>query len=264
MGDEASSAALNIWRRLAPWWDEATGEGNDFERELLMPTTERLLALQPGERVLDACCGNGKYARRFGRVGANVVAFDGSDSFIEIARRRSTPADGEISYHVIDARDDQRIRALAANGMFDAALCSMAIMDIADITPLLRAIRAVLKPAGRFVFSIAHPCFNSSGTTMTAELVPRPDGQMEQVFGVRTTQYLEPTAELARGILNQPEPHYFFHRPLSALLSECFAAGFVVDALEEPAYAPGATGAKNAFTWKKRPQIPPAMVARLR
>src|SRR4051812_8081430 len=121
MDDHPARDPLDVWQRLAPWWDEATGEGNDFERELLFPTTERLLALRRGERLLDACCGNGKYARQFGRAGANVVAFDGSAAFIDIARRRTTADDGAVAYHVIDARDEGAIRALASDGLFNAA-----------------------------------------------------------------------------------------------------------------------------------------------
>ncbi|HSV16464.1 MAG TPA: class I SAM-dependent methyltransferase, partial [Tepidisphaeraceae bacterium] len=237
---------------------------NDFERELLMPATERLLALRPGERVLDACCGNGKYARRFGRIGANVVGFDGSEAFVDIARKRTTPEDGAIAYHVADAWDERAVRAIADDQSFDAALCSMALMDLPGIAPLLGAIRAALRPGGRFVFSVSHPCFNSNGSTMIAELINRPDGGIEQLFGVRVMKYLESTAALSNGILNQPEPNYVFHRPLGALLTACFAAGFVMDAIQEPAYPPGAGGAKNAFTWKKRPQIPPVLLVRLR
>jgi hypothetical protein len=54
-----------------------------------------------------------------------------------------------------------------------------------------------------------------------------------------------------------------FHRPLGGLLGECFGAGFVVDGMEEPAFPP-AMSAKNAFSWAKRPGIPPAIVVRLR
>jgi hypothetical protein len=34
------------------------GEGNDFIEVLIWPDTQRLLALQPDERVLDIVCGN--------------------------------------------------------------------------------------------------------------------------------------------------------------------------------------------------------------
>lgn len=253
--------ARQTWERLADWWDAAIGEGNEFQRELIMPATDRLLAIQLGDIVLDAACGNGNYARRLARAGAKVVAFDGSATFIDRARTRTARADGDIEYRVLDATDEPAMRSLGA-GRFDAAVCSMAIMDLPTITPLLGAIHHLLKPAGRFVFSVPHPCFNSVSSKMTAELVQR-DGKPEQVFGVHVSTYLRPSSGVSCGIINQPEPHYFFDRPMNVLLGECFAAGFVMDGMEEPAFSPGAS-AKNAFSWAKRPQIPPALVVRLR
>jgi hypothetical protein len=48
-------------------------------------------------------------------------------------------------------------------------------------------------------------------------------------------------------------------------LGACFSAGLVVDGLEEPAYPAGAGGKnKNAFSWAKRPEIPAAIVVRVR
>ena len=54
------------------------------------PATERMLALQPGERVLDVACGAGRFARRMAASGAQIVAFDHSERFIERARLRTT------------------------------------------------------------------------------------------------------------------------------------------------------------------------------
>src|SRR5262249_19238922 len=71
-------AALNAdtvqaWEALAPWWDDTTGEADEFHRRLVIPATDRLLALRPGERVLDVACGNGGYARHLAAQGAEVV-----------------------------------------------------------------------------------------------------------------------------------------------------------------------------------------------
>ncbi|MBA3531803.1 MAG: hypothetical protein H0T73_07790, partial [Ardenticatenales bacterium] len=53
-----------IWEQNAGYWDDYMGEGNDYHLVLIVPTTERLLAIQPGERVLEIACGNGSFARR--------------------------------------------------------------------------------------------------------------------------------------------------------------------------------------------------------
>ena len=257
---QAQVESVAVWKRIAGWWDEALGEGNDFQLTLIMPATDRLLALKPGEQVLDVACGNGNYARRIARAGARVVACDVAEDFLERARKRTSSADGEIEYHLIDATDERQLLSLGPQ-RFDAAVCSMAVMDLPTLSPLLDALRRLLRPNGRFVFSVSHPCFNSNGSRMTAELINEA-GRLEQVYGVSITRYLQPSIDRAAGILHQPEPHYTFHRPLSVLLRECFTAGFVADGFEEPAYPENSGG--NPFSWKKRPQIPPALVVRLR
>jgi SAM-dependent methyltransferase len=254
--------ALAVWERIAGFWDNHLGEGNDFQQVLIMPASDRLLAIKPGELVLDACCGNGNYARRLAQGGAKVVAFDGSASFIERAKAREAP-DSTVDYHVLDATDEQRLlTTLGDQPRFDAAVSSMALMDLPEIDPLLRVVRRILKPGGRFVFSVSHPAFNSIETTLTSDLI-QPGGKPKQIFGVKITRYATPAAYLSYGILHQPEPHWMFHRPLNVLLGACFKAGFVVDALEEPSFAMDAKD-RNAFSWAKRPEIPPAIVVRLR
>jgi SAM-dependent methyltransferase len=260
--DKSPQDPLGVWERIAGFWDDYIGEGNDFQQVLIMPTTDRLLEIKPGELVLDACCGNGNYARRLANAGAKVVAFDGSAAFIERAKAREAP-DSTVDYHVLDATDESSLlTTLGDQARFDAAVSSMALMDLAEIDPLLRVVRRILKPTGRFVFSVSHPAFNSIETTLTADLV-QPGGKPKQLFGVKVTRYATPAPYLSYGILHQPEPHWMFHRPLSVLLGACFRAGFIVDAFEEPSFELDAK-AKNAFSWAKRPEIPPAILVRLR
>ena len=251
-----------VWDRIAGFWDDQIGEGNAFQRVLIMPATDRLLGSVAGLRVLDACCGNGNYARRLAERGASVVAFDGSAVFVERAESR-TPKDAAVEYRVIDATDAAALLSLDAAGPFDAVVCSMAFMDLPALGPLLSAARRVLKSDGAFVWSVCHPCFNATTTRMTAEFFTDPDGRTRQRVGVASDVYLTPRTDLSEGMLNQPEPHPMFHRPLSLLLGECFASGFIVDAIEEPAFPPG-TPAKNTFSWAKRTEIPPVLVVRMR
>lgn len=249
-----------IWDRIGAHWDEQVGEGNVFQTELVMPATDELLRPQPGERVLDACCGNGNYARRLARRGCRVVAFDGSSILIERARERTRASDGDVGFHVADACDAPSIHALG--GEFDAAVCSFALMDLPTISPLLSAVRNGLKPGGRFVWSTGHPAFHTNEATPTARQA-QGEGAAEQTYGVEVTRYAADWPHRSRGILGQPEPHWIYHRSLSTLLAECFRAGFVVDGLLEPTFKPD-TRARSPFSWARRPDVPPAIVVRMR
>jgi SAM-dependent methyltransferase len=267
MSSSSDNDPRAIWTRIAPWWDSALGDGNEFQLQLIMPATDRLLSPRPGQRILDVACGNGNYARRLAAAGAHVTAFDVAPAFLDAARKRSSPPTSPsphppISYLLADATDEPSVLAVGGAGTFDAAVCSMALMDLPTLDPLLRALKTLLKPAAPFVFSLPHPCFNSAHSRMTAELINE-SGRLEQLYGVTITRYITPTADLSSGILNQPEPHYLYHRPLSLLVSTFAAHGFLLDALEEPTFPAGGSTGKNAFSWKSRPAIPPAIVARV-
>ena len=254
--------SLEIWNRIADFWDEKVGEGNDFQKQLVMPATDRLLDPKPGERILDACCGNGNYSRRLGRLGCDVVAFDGAAKFIDLCRERTQKSDGSISYHLADACDESAVCAIAPPASFDAAVCSFAIMDMPSIAPLFRAIKVMLKPTGRFVFSLGHPSFHTNESQMTARQ-DQGEGEPTQSFGVEVTRYASDWPHKSRGILGQPEPHWIYHRSLSTIMRDCFGSGFVVDGMEEPTFKPD-TRARSLFAWARRSEVPPAIVIRVR
>jgi 2-polyprenyl-3-methyl-5-hydroxy-6-metoxy-1,4-benzoquinol methylase len=251
----------DIWERIASWWDQQLGDGNDFQKTLIMPATDRLLDPQPGQTILDVGCGNGNYSRLLSRRGCRVVACDFAESFLQCARDRTTPEDGQIEYHRVDATSMAEMLTLGEN-RFDSAVCSMAMMDMIVIDPLLDSLAELLKPGGRFVFSLPHPCFSSNDMKFTADLEVHQDHNV-QSFGVEIRKYLTQESGRSVGILHQPEPHFFFHRPLTAIFAACFSGGFVVDGLEEPAF-PAQPNNKNAFSWARRPDIPPAIVIRAR
>ncbi len=253
-----------VWDRIAPAWDAFMGEGGSFQRVLIGPVVERLLAVRDGDAVLELACGNGALARRLATMGAHVTASDVSAVFLEIARGRTSAAQAErITYQQLDATDEAAITALGI-GRFAAAVCIMGIMDMAEVAPLMRGVRAVLRPGGCFVFAVMHPCFNGDPLTRVL-LQEERDGAVITTRAVQVSHYLTPRAALGLGITTQPEPHWYFLRPLSLLLGAAFSAGFVLDALEEPAFPPEAAAAESdPLGWRQFPEIPPVLIARLR
>ncbi len=251
------------WEATAEWWDDQIGpEGNEFHRTLIAPAQMRLLELKPGDTVLDIACGNGQFAREMARAGVNVVAFDFTQRFLARARQHTEAAGIQsIEYHSLDATDEKKLRSLG-EGRFDAAVCTMALMDMTEIAPLMRSLTRLLKLRGRFVFSVTHPCFNGNGVRLCLEEEDR-DGTLVDIYSVKVVEYLKVSVQRGVGIIGQPEPHYYFHRPLCELLNECFRAGFVMDGIEEPAFPPG-TEASRPLAWANFPQIPPVLVARMR
>lgn len=252
-----------LWDAKAEFWDELMGdEGNQHYRVLVAPSQMRLLDLSPDDEVLEIACGNGVATRDVARIARRVVACDVSVRMIEASQRRAHAAGlTNIDLHVVDATDEGAVRAFGEQ-RFDAALCCVALMDIPTLDPLMRALRAVLKPDGRFVFSINHPSFNHNGARMVEELEDR-DGQLAPTFSMKVAQYLEVPVQRGVGARGEPESHYYFHRSLSRLLGSAFRAGFALDRLEEPAFPPQEPE-RRSFSWRNYPQIPPVLVARLR
>jgi SAM-dependent methyltransferase len=123
----------------------------DFVPAIATPVSTSLLAaanLQPGERVLDVACGTGIIARlaaeTVGPTGT-VTAIDVAPDMIDVARATSAPG-AAIDWHVGDAAslpfDD---------GTYDAVLCQMGLMFMADRAAAVAEMRRVLAPGGRVV-----------------------------------------------------------------------------------------------------------------
>jgi SAM-dependent methyltransferase len=255
---ELNDDVRSRWDDNARFWDEQMGAtGNDFHLSLVRPSVERLLGGVEGRRVLEIACGNGLFARRLAELGADVVATDTSQAMLE--RAREHPSDG-IEYRLLDAAQPDQLAALSTDG-FDAVVCNMALMDMADVGPLAGALRGLLLASGRFVFSTCHPCFNTLNVRFVHE-VEEPGGEPVERRGVQITRYVTPAVGEGTAIVGQPVKQLYFDRPLSLLLEPFFVGGLALDGLEEPAFPPGPEAGR--LHWSGVPEIPPVLVGRMR
>jgi 2-polyprenyl-3-methyl-5-hydroxy-6-metoxy-1,4-benzoquinol methylase len=176
---------------------------------------------------LDAACGNGLTSRRLATAKARVTAFDISPAMVTIAAGHRDKLN--IDYRVLDATDRDALLGLGT-AVFDGALCNMALMDMAEIEPLMNALAVLLRPGGRFVFSALHPCFNNPATVQMGELEDR-NGTIVTTYSVKIARYKTPFTQVGLAMQGQPVPHPYFHRPLSSLLAPALAAGLVLDGI---------------------------------
>ncbi len=126
----------------------------------------------------------------------------------------------------------------------------MALMDIADITPLVNSLHKLLKTNGTFVFSIKHPCFQTPGLRKINETEDI-EGKIMIKNSIQISKYLSPESYKAIGIKGQAIPHFMFHRPLSYYMNLFFEASFVLDGLEEPSFQTQRD--ENKFDWNEYP-----------
>jgi len=118
-------------------------------------TLLELLGGVRGMRVLDLACGHGRIARELARRGARVVGIDISDVLLELARVAETEEPLGITYLTVDVTSDQAL----TGETFDGVACNHGLADIDDLDGAVTTVARVLRPGGRFVFSILHPCF---------------------------------------------------------------------------------------------------------
>jgi len=107
-----------------------------------------LLALSPGQRVLEVGCGSGVFLPLLAEAvseSGSVIGLDRAPDFVEQARQR-THATKCIQVDEGDAY------ALAyADSSFDAAHCDRVLMHLDDPSGVLAEMRRVVRPGGRVV-----------------------------------------------------------------------------------------------------------------
>ena len=147
-GRLAPDAVRSMFDRIAPVYDA-------MNRTMTMGLDQRwrratvAAVVQPGDRVLDACCGTGDLAVAALQAGATVTGLDFSERMLERARRKSD----EIDWVQGDAE-----KLPFEDAGFDAATVGFGVRNLADLERGLTELRRVLRPGGRVaILEITRP-----------------------------------------------------------------------------------------------------------
>lgn len=223
---DAPPPGSTSWDHVASWYDKLVGdEGTDYHRMVLLPAALRMLDPKPHERFLDLCCGQGVFTRLLlERQASYVLAVDASPKLITAAKTRGY-AGAHARFVVGDARDLGKM----ADGSYDGAALLMAVHDLDPIGPVFASMAQALRPGGRAVIIMMHPCFR----------IPRQsswgwDDQKSTQYR-RLDRYATP---MSVPIATHPgagsEQHtVFFHRPLAEYVNALGQVGLAVVACDE-------------------------------
>jgi SAM-dependent methyltransferase len=217
-------AAGRGWDPVADWYTGWVGaEGSEHHRALAIPVLLDLLHPAPGEQVLDLGCGPGVLAPHVAAAGARYTGVDASPRLIRFARRHHG-AHGR--FFVGDATRLSESPGLAA-GSFDAAVFLLSIQDIDPLDDALACAAWALRPGGRVVVLMMHPCFR----------IPRQSGwgwdEGRRLRFRRVDRYLAPLAVPMKGYAGGRGATRSYHRPLSAYVNGLAANGLFVDRIRE-------------------------------
>lgn len=148
------------------WWDEAASSYQDehgsflgdadfvWGPERLREADAHLLGDVAGRRVLEVGAGAAQCSRWLTDQGAEVVALDVSCAQLRESRRIDS-ALGRPPVPLVQA--DARRLPLAANSVDVACSAYGALPFVADSAAVMLEVARVLRPGGRWVFSVSHP-----------------------------------------------------------------------------------------------------------
>ena len=235
---------VTAYDEIAEWYDAWVGDG-PLEDDAYYPAVEALIGPVAGLRVCDLGCGQGRVARHLADRGARVVGVDLSAKLLAIARRREAAEPRGVVY----IRDDARGLGGLREAAFDGVVCHMALMDIADLEPTLRAVGRVLRPGGWFAFAILHPCSH----TATARELVAPDGALVRAVSGYFAEGFWRQAERP----GPPGKVGAYHRTLSTYINALADAGLALERLAEPPAT--ARVAERRPIWREAPAVLVAM-----
>lgn len=177
-----------------------------------------LLGPVRGSRVLDVACGHGRFTRELARRGAQVVGVDLSVGLLDKARALEERDPHGIQYVRADVTDNWSPPGEA----FDVVSCSFGLSDIDDLDGCVDAVAKGLRPGGRFVFSILHPCFAGGGEVSGSW--PAAGSYADEGWWAADGR-----GSTLRQVVGAN------HRMLSTYLNALRARGLLLDAMIEPA-----------------------------
>jgi len=222
-------SAFTSWDPVADWYEGWVGpNGSRHHCRLAVPAVLELLELRSGEKILDIGAGQGVLAPFISRGGARYTGVDASERLLQFARKHH----GHEGKFILG--DAGRLFELPQlhPAEFDAVVFLLSLQDMTPLPAVLQSAAWALRPGGRGVLLLTHPCFH----------VPRQSGwgwdEGRKLHYRRIDRYLTPLDVPMKAYLGHKNgATRSFHRPLEEYINGLANCGLLLDRLLEiPTY----------------------------
>ena len=210
------------WEPVAEWYTHYLNNDPDsYHAKVIVPNLIRLLGTLNNKIILDVGCGEGSITTILAEQAKHVDGFDASASLVEAAKKQKTKATFFVH--------DSRITIPRKHGLYDHAVCVLAIQNMDNLHAVLSNIYDALKPDGVFSLVTIHPAFR----------VPQESDwhyeEKRQAQGRVTYTYLsEKKISIVLAPSQRNSAHTTtFHRPLQVYAKCLQNAGFLIRRIEE-------------------------------
>ena len=222
------AAARDAWDAGADAWLQFVRSGADYYRTHVHgPALLNACAVALGEEVLDLGCGEGFFTRALAKRGGRVLGIELSTKMLEYARAEEARQPLGIRYQLGSAA---RLEEQFASGTFDLVSSCMAIQDMSNPAGCIAGSARLLRPNGRMVFSVPHPCTDTPFREWERDAAGRK-------VALEVDRYFETGPGECHW--NMPRLAYqwttpCWRRTLEEWCSMIAAAGFLIERLYEP------------------------------
>src|SRR3989449_2856462 len=200
MGKVTERVSRKSWDASATWWAGRYGVHGDVNREwVIAPARSRPRGDVRGGRIWAAGSGTGYLSRLLADRGAKVAGVDHSAKLLAVARRQESLDPRGVDYSEGDlARLPQ-----FGDETFDLIVSNVVLQDVVRYQEAFREFHRVLRPGGRLLFSITHPCFERPvpGTWLRE---PADSERVEEWRGLLPDRYFDRVALLSAPSRHQP------------------------------------------------------------
>ena len=224
------------WSERATEWDRHIGTDGDGNRRYhVHPVLMRMLGDVRGLDLLDAGCGTGYLSVRLARARARVTAIDYAPGMLDVARERIAAARTASEIELDCRRDSACSLTTIPDASQDIVVSNYVLQDLQDYRGALAAFRRVLRPRGRAVLILGHPCFDAPGGPERHR-----DGGVSYhwPFGYfdecRFDESWRGTDRATGERFDFSSEFSYYHRPLSAYWRAFSEAGFGCREFDEP------------------------------